>query len=121
MLKLEGLPYNEKVSTIGTYRFHELKLQAVSGHTNKTRHYQLWDEVTFNSNRDPRWYSRRVKETLNRINRVFSHDVTAAILVSQNNETAAMLVSQINPVVVELFSYANAFFCSNRFAYMLAT
>ena len=24
----------------------------------------------------------------------FSHDVTAAILVSQNNETAAMLVSQ---------------------------
>ena len=48
--------------------------------------------------------------------RVFSHDVTAAILVSQNNETAAMLVSQINPLGVELFSYANAFFCSNKFA-----
>jgi len=48
--------------------------------------------------------------------RVFSHDVTAAILVSQNNETAAMLVSQTNPVRVELFSYANAFFCSNKFA-----
>ena len=48
--------------------------------------------------------------------RVFSHDVTAAILVSQNNETAAMLVSQISPVGVELFSYANAFFCSNKFA-----
>ena len=48
--------------------------------------------------------------------RVFSHDVTAAILVSQNNETAAMLVSQTNPVGVELFSYANAFFCSNKFA-----
>ena len=29
--------------------------------------------------------------------RVFLHDVTAAILVSQNNETAAMLVSQTNP------------------------
>ena len=43
--------------------------------------------------------------------RLFSHDVTAAILVSQN-ETAAMLVSQTNPVGVELFSYANAFFCS---------
>ena len=28
----------------------------------------------------------------------FSHDVTAAILVFQNNETAAMLVSQTNPV-----------------------
>ena len=48
--------------------------------------------------------------------RVFSHDVTAAILVSQNNETAAMLVSQNNPLGVELFSYANASFCSNKFA-----
>ena len=48
-------------------------------------------------------------------NRVFSHDVTAAILVSQNNEAAAMLVSQTSPVGVELFSYANAFFCSNKF------
>ena len=48
--------------------------------------------------------------------RVFSHDVTAAILVSQNNATAAMLVSQNRPVGVELFSYANAFFCFNEFA-----
>ena len=48
--------------------------------------------------------------------RVFSHDVTATILVSQNNETAAMLVSQTSPVGVELFSYANAFFCSYKFA-----
>ena len=39
-----------------------------------------------------------------------SHDVMAAILVSQNNETAGMLVSQTSPVGVELFSYANAFF-----------
>ena len=29
--------------------------------------------------------------------RAFSHDVTAAILVSQNNETAAMLVSHEDP------------------------
>ena len=48
--------------------------------------------------------------------RVFSHDVTAVILVSQNNETAAMLVSQTSPVGVELFSYANDFFCFNKFA-----
>ena len=41
----------------------------------------------------------------------------AAILVSQNNETAAMLVSQTSPLGVELVSYANAFFCSNKFAY----
>ena len=41
--------------------------------------------------------------------------------MSQNNETAAMLVSQTNPLGVELFSYANAFCCSNKFAYILAT
>ena len=45
-------------------------------------------------------------------NRVFSHDVTSAILVSLSNETAAMLVSQNNPLGVELFSYVNDFFCS---------
>ena len=48
--------------------------------------------------------------------RAFSHDVTVVILVFQNNETAAMLVYQDNPVGVELFSYANTFFCSNEFA-----
>ena len=51
--------------------------------------------------------------------RVFSHDVTAAIFVSQNNETATMLVSQTNPLGAELFSYANAFFCSKKFALMV--
>ena len=51
---------------------------------------------------------------------VFWHEVTVAILVSQNNETAAMLVSQNNPLGVELFSYANVLFCSNEFAEMLA-
>ena len=34
----------------------------------------------------------------------FSHDVTSAILVFQNNETAAMLVFQTNPVRGEPFS-----------------
>ena len=46
----------------------------------------------------------------------FSHDVTAAILVFQNNETAAMLVYPENPLGVELFSHVNAFFCSNKLA-----
>ena len=36
--------------------------------------------------------------------RVLSRDVTAAILVSQNNDTAAMLVSQTNPMGVEFLS-----------------
>ena len=53
--------------------------------------------------------------------KVFSHEVTAAILVSQNNEMAAMLVSQTSPLGVELFSYANAFFCYHKFAFLLAT
>ena len=38
--------------------------------------------------------------------RVFPHDVTAAILVSLTNPTGD-----------ELFSYANAFFWSNKLAY----
>ena len=46
--------------------------------------------------------------------RAFAHDVTAAILGSQNNETVAMLLFQINPVGVEIFSYANPFFCFNE-------
>ena len=49
---------------------------------------------------------------------VFLHDVRAAILVSQSNEKAAVLVSQTSHVGVELFSYVNAFFCSNKFAQM---
>ena len=73
------------------------------------RHLHVFEYITLN-----------VVEMI-RIYRVFSHDVTAAILVSQNNETAAMLVSQTSPLGVELFSYANAFFCSNKFAFMLAT
>ena len=34
---------------------------------------------------------------------MFSHDVMAAIFVSQNNETAATFVSQTSPVGVEFF------------------
>ena len=66
-------------------------------------------------------YDRRNDQCIQLFNRVFSHDVTAAILVSQNNETAAMLVSQTSPVGIELLSYANDFFCFNKFAQMLAT
>ena len=47
---------------------------------------------------------------------VLSHDVMAAMFVSQNNETAAMFVSQTSPVAAELFSYVNDFSCSNKFA-----
>ena len=53
--------------------------------------------------------TKNASEEIN-LYRVFLHDVTAAILVSQTG-----------PVGDELFSYANAFFCSNKFAKMLAT
>ena len=43
----------------------------------------------------------------------FSHDVTAAILVSQNNETAAMLVSRNSIVGVKGFFCVKTF-CSNK-------
>ena len=43
--------------------------------------------------------------------RVFSRDVTAAMLMSLNTGTAAFLVSPTNPPGIELYSYANVFFC----------
>ena len=53
-----------------------------------------------------KWYIKENGVTpCGRALRVFSHDVTAA-----------MLVSQTNPVGVELFSYAKAFFFPNKFA-----
>ena len=51
-----------------------------------------------------------------RLDRAYSHDVTAAILVYQNDETAAMLVCLDNPVGIELFSYVKTFFCSYKLA-----
>ena len=48
--------------------------------------------------------------------RAFSHDVTSAIWLYQNNKAAAMLVFQTNPFGVEPFSYVKTFFCSNKFA-----
>ena len=38
-----------------------------------------------------------------------------------DDEKTVMLSSLTNPVLGELFSYVNAFFCSNKVAYMLAT
>ena len=35
---------------------------------------------------------------------MFSHDIRAAVSVSQGNETEAMLIFQTNPVGVELLS-----------------
>ena len=56
------------------------------------------------------------EHTPKKMYRAFSHDVTAAILVFQNNGTAAMLVYLDNPVGVEFFSYVKTFFSSNKLA-----
>ena len=48
------------------------------------------------------------------MNRAFSLDVTAAMLVSQNKEMVAMLVSQTKPLGIELYFYANTLFCFKK-------
>ena len=55
-------------------RLSRTQTSAVSEHANKIGHYSLWAEVTF-IDRDPHWYSHRVKEAIhirlhpNKINR----------------------------------------------------
>ena len=56
-----------------------------------------------------RYIGNHLKKRKRGFNSPFSHDVTPAILVFQNNETAAMLVFLTNPMGVELFSNVNAF------------
>ena len=57
--------------------------------------------------------------TVIRFYRVFSQDVTAAMLVSQNKEIAAMLVSQTKLLGTELYFYANTFFCFSKPIWLL--
>ena len=60
---------------------------------------------SFSRNIHIQYASRSVTWVLNTQNCVFSHDVMAAIFMSQTS-----------PVGVELFSYVNAFFCPHKFA-----
>ena len=55
------------------------------------------------------------------VNRAFLHDVTAAMLVFQNEEMAAMMVYQTNPPGIELYFYANSFFCFSNPIWLLVT
>ena len=57
----------------------------------------------------------------NCINRAFSHDITAAMLVYQNKGTATILVYQANPLGIELFFSANTFFCFIKPIWQLVT
>ena len=55
--------------------------------------------------------------------RAFSHDVTAAMLtlVFQSKEIAAMMVYQTKPPGIELYFYANTFFCFKNPIWLLVT
>ena len=44
-------------------------------------------------------------------NKAFSRDVTAAMLVCLNKEMKAVMMYQTNPPGIELYFYANTFFC----------
>ena len=55
--------------------------------------------------------SNKSRACCDRFYRVFSRDVTAAMLVSLNKGTAAMLVSPTNPPGIEFYYHANVFFC----------
>ena len=52
---------HERIKGHDTDRLSRTQTSAVSEHANKTGYYLLWDEVKF-IDRDPHWYSRRVKE-----------------------------------------------------------
>ena len=52
-----------------------------------------------------------IKEDRKSLDRVFSRDVTADMLVSLNKGTAAKLVSPINPTGIEFYSYVNVSNC----------
>ena len=53
--------------------------------------------------------------------RVFTSDVTSAMLVYLNNRTAAMLVSPTNPLGIELFYHATLFLCFRGKRWLLIT
>ena len=44
-------------------RLARTQTSAISEHANKTRHLPIWDKVKF-IDRDPHWYTRRVKEAI---------------------------------------------------------
>ena len=58
----------------------------------------LVDELDFSSMTIASLKSVLFNYSKTSVNRAFARDVTAAILVSQNNEMAAILVSQTNPM-----------------------
>jgi len=78
-------------------RLARTQTSAFSEHAHNTGHYPLWDEVNF-IDRDPHWYTRRVKEVIrirlhpNNINRDSGIEIPDAwmpTIKKHNNRTAA--------------------------------
>ena len=80
-------------------RFTRTQTSAVSEHANNTGHHPLWNEVKF-IDRDPHWYTRRVKEAIhirlnpNNINRDSGIEIPEAwmpTIKKHNNKRAVRL------------------------------
>ena len=57
-------PRDERIKEYNSHiRLARTQTFAVSEHAHKTGHYPLWNEVKF-IDRDPHWYTRRVKEAI---------------------------------------------------------
>ena len=82
---------------------------AVSEHANKTAHYLLWDEVKF-IDKDPHWYSRRVKKaiqlrlhpnSINRGNRIeILEEWIPEVWIAANFYHHALLWEQFPPLIM---------------------
>ena len=61
--KQEDLCMRESKNTTDDKRLARTQASAVSEQAHKTGHYPFWNEVKF-IDRDPHWYTRRVKEAI---------------------------------------------------------
>ena len=98
-LRLRGRPARDGCESALWDYFGGRIFNMVANSSSKQSHNTLWQPS-----------QTGLPRNLKVADRVFSDDVTAA-----------MLVSQSSPVGGELVCYANAFVCCNKFAHMLAT
>ena len=116
--------YLRKMS-LNNVKQSQTQSSAVSEYSNATRHYPLWDKV---NNRDPHWYSRRIKEAIHirlhpdNINRDSGIEIPEAWMptIKQHNSqsvpwrTAKGTISSLNnkdgnsPINNSLRGYRNA-------------
>ena len=111
---LRGQTY--KSIRLGSYLFVSRFVVVLSFSAKKKSRAAVGWLTFYRISKTKHFYGIPVYHEQNTVYRAFSHNVTAAILVFQNNQTAAILLFQTSLVAVELFSYVNVFFWSNKFA-----